>query len=68
MCAVVHVFSLSREKVISVMVLMEFCQYWHWHGLACIVLLGGVGERGEEIYNWVIGFRDDCAAVVGYTG
>lgn len=49
MRAGVHMFSLSREKVISVTALIEVCQYWHYHGLACIVLLGGVGERGEEI-------------------
>ena len=49
MCAGVHVFSLSWEKVISVAALIEVCQYWHWHGLACVVSLGGAGERGEEI-------------------
>lgn len=49
MCADVHMLSSSREKVISVPALVEVCQYWHRHGLACIVSLGGVGERGEEM-------------------
>lgn len=55
MCPGVHMFSLSREKVFSVAALIEVRQYWH--GLACIVWLGGVGERGEEIQvgNWIQG-------------
>lgn len=57
MCAGVHMFSLSREKVVFVAPLIEVCQYWHWYGLACIVSLGGVGERGEKIQlgNWIQG-------------
>lgn len=57
MCAGVHTPSSSREKVISVPTLVEVCLYWHWHGLASIVSLGGAGERGEEIElgNWIQG-------------
>lgn len=57
MRAGIHTFSSSREKVISVPAVVEVCQYWHWHGLAGIVSLGGVGERGEELElgNWIQG-------------
>lgn len=53
-CWCSHAF-LFKGK--SVPALVEVCQYWHWHGIACIVFLGGVGERGEEIQlgNWIQG-------------